>query len=673
MIKKLVALTITVISLAACITVAGVFAEGTSKNKSTVISISTTMTAATLKLDDNFDSGYISYSEDKNFTNEKVQDFTSSTVEITGLKPETTYYFKAMSRTGKAVSSRGEYISAKTEPVAAPKVDYTASSSSRDSLSIKFKKESDIKGYKLWLSDNKSFTNQKVTQGASSLKFNSLKPDTTYNLKAVSYVTVDGDNYFSDPTTFIYSTKALPKPTANIKASASTASAIRIEFNKIEGVKYRMRICSDSSFADNKSRIVEGGSSLRLDNLARPNHKYYIRAATIMTVNGKKYYSPNIVFTYNTKNLSKPTANLKASASTFNAIRIELNKTPDVKYRMRVCSDSSFANNKSRIVEGGSSLRIDNLASPNHKYYIRVVTFKTVDGKRYYSPSIEFTYNTKNLPKPTANLKASASTANAIRIELNKISGVKYRMRVCSDSSFADSKSRIVEGGSSLRIDNLKQPNHKYYIRVATFKIVNGKKIMSPCIEFTYNTKACPDAPKNVKVTNGMQQISWNTWNPQYTISWSGVSGATKYNVYESSSRNSGFKKVASVKGKSYTVTGCSIGDHYYLVKAVTGNAESKASAVCGIRYVGIFSTTGYCANYGARTADGSYCASNHTVAAGYAYAFGTYFKIGNHNCTYEVEDRGGAVSNSVIDIYFDSYGEACNWGRRWLPVYQIL
>lgn len=62
---------------------------------------------------------------------------------------------------------------------------------------------------------------------------------------------------------------------------------------------------------------------------------------------------------------------------------------------MKICYDSSFADSKSRVVEGGSSLRFDNLANPNHTYYIRAVTYKTENGKRYYSAATEFTYKTK--------------------------------------------------------------------------------------------------------------------------------------------------------------------------------------------------------------------------------------------------------------------------------------
>lgn len=573
MLKKLLTLTIMTIALTVCVFVSGALGANAAQETLNVKSVDTTATSATLKLTGDAQTSFIYYSEKRNFVKAKIVSATGSTVKINGLKPETTYYFKAVSMEAKSANSKNDYISAKTSPVVSPSVDYSSIVTS--AFRIEFKKNSECSGYRMWIADNKNFNGEYMTQGGSSLRFDYLKPNTTYYLKAYTYITINGKSYFSKPKMFTCKTKTLAKPTANLKASNSVESALRIEFNKASDVSgYRMWI------ADNKSFKGE------------------------------------------------------------------------------------------YMTQGGSSLRFDYL-KPDTTYYLKAYTYKTVKGKSYFSEPTIFTYSTKRLPKPSANLKASNSVADALRIEFNKVSGVSgYRMWIADNKNFNGEK--MTQGGSSLRFDYLK-PNTTYYLKAYTYKTIKGKSYFSEPEIFTYKTKLSPDAPTGVKATNGMYQISWNTWGPQYTISWNGVSGASSYNVYESSSRNGSFRRVGSVSGTAYTVTEPSIGDHYYIIKTVSGGAEGKASAVCGIRYVGIFSTTGYCANYGAQTADGSYCASGHTVAAGYAYAFGTYFKIGDHGYTYEVEDRGGAVSNSVIDIYFDSYAEACNWGRRWLPVYQIL
>ncbi len=665
MLKKLATVTFSTIVLTIGIFIIGTLNAGAAKESLSVKSVETTSTSATLTLSKGSKANYITYSENRNFSDFSTVDVVGTTVKISGLKPETTYYFKAVTRSARIADSSGGYISAKTEPVVSPSVDYSSIVTS--AMRVEFKKNAECSGYRMLISENSNFTYTTATQGSSSLRFDYLKPNTTYYLKAYTFVTINGSNYFSKPVVFNLKTKALPKATVNYKKSNSVESAMRIEFNKASDINgYKLCIADNKKFTGEKT--VQGGSSLRFDYL-KPDTTYYLKAYTYKTLKGKNYLSEPVTFSYDTKDLPEPTVDLKASNSVESAIRIEFDKVSGVSgYKMLISDNKSFAGAKS--VKGGSSLRFDYL-KPDTTYYIKAYTYKTINGNHYYSPTKTFSYNTKSLPKPTVNYHASNSVESAIRIEFDKVSGVSgYKMLISDDKSFAGAKS--VKGGSSLRFDYLK-PNTTYYLKAYTYKKIGDKYYYSDTLSFSYKTKPSPAAPTGVKATNGMYQISWNTWGPQYTISWNGVSKASYYNVYESSSRNGSFRKVGSVSGTSYTVTEPSLGDHYYIIKTVSGGVEGKASAVCGIRYVGIFSTTGYCANYGAQTADGSYCASGHTVAAGYAYAFGTYFKIGDHGYTYEVEDRGGAVSNSVIDIYFDSYAEACNWGRRWLPVYQIL
>lgn len=62
-------------------------------------------------------------------------------------------------------------------------------------------------------------------------------------------------------------------------------------------------------------------------------------------------------------------------------------------------------------------------------------------------------------------------------------------------------------------------------------------------------------------------------------------------------------------------------------------------------------------------TASGTKATANRTIAMSSAYSFGTQVKIGN--TIYTVEDRGGAIQNNRVDIYFNTHQEALNFGRQ--------
>ena len=99
---------------------------------------------------------------------------------------------------------------------------------------------------------------------------------------------------------------------------------------------------------------------------------------------------------------------------------------------------------------------------------------------------------------------------------------------------------------------------------------------------------------------------------------------------------------------------------------AVTLNASAYSASTCD-KEVG---SPGY-----GITASGAKVKSYYTVAAGKAYPMGTviyipYFKDAPNEGWFIVQDRGGAISNNRVDIYFDTVEECIQFGRRNLECY---
>lgn len=69
-------------------------------------------------------------------------------------------------------------------------------------------------------------------------------------------------------------------------------------------------------------------------------------------------------------------------------------------------------------------------------------------------------------------------------------------------------------------------------------------------------------------------------------------------------------------------------------------------------------------------TASGAKASSWYTVAAGKNYPMGTviyipYFKNKPNGGWFVVQDRGGAISSSKLDVYMDTYNECIKFGRQ--------
>ncbi len=55
-------------------------------------------------------------------------------------------------------------------------------------------------------------------------------------------------------------------------------------------------------------------------------------------------------------------------------------------------------------------------------------------------------------------------------------------------------------------------------------------------------------------------------------------------------------------------------------------------------------------------------------IAAQKNFSFGTVMNIPGYG-EYKVEDRGGAIVDNRLDVYFDTHQEALNWGVKFLEV----
>ena len=95
MLKKIVTFGLVTLSVAVVVLAASVFSAAAGQYSGYVKDIDTTSTSARVTLTDAGINNYsILYSENKNFENSERASSNSEVINIYGLKPNTTYYFK---------------------------------------------------------------------------------------------------------------------------------------------------------------------------------------------------------------------------------------------------------------------------------------------------------------------------------------------------------------------------------------------------------------------------------------------------------------------------------------------------------------------------------------------------------------------------------------------------
>jgi 3D (Asp-Asp-Asp) domain-containing protein len=129
---------------------------------------------------------------------------------------------------------------------------------------------------------------------------------------------------------------------------------------------------------------------------------------------------------------------------------------------------------------------------------------------------------------------------------------------------------------------------------------------------------------------------------------------STKITSRSSSSyrTTSGISLASTVEGITPTVT--------------TMNVSAYTAATCG--------KSSSDPNYG-KTSSGAIASAWYTIAAGPSLPIGTvvyipYFASEPNGGWFVVEDRGGAITNSRIDVYMDTITECTSFGRRNLECY---
>ncbi len=254
---------------------------------------------------ENVDGYCVIVSADNNFKNGKTYTSKKTAFTISGLEENTVYYVKAttfVDKGGKRYYSVPQKFYLTTANVKSP--DIQSLSSTYFTVSGKMSKVNGATGYVIYLSDNKSFKNSNVIRTKSPSFIRAcLKQNTTYYVKAFSYISSRGINHWSKPVVKTIKTKAVPA--ATVKYKSSTKSLISVTFDKKQVDGYCIWL-SDNKDHNGHKTYVSSSPSFNIGKL-KPGTKYYIKACGYVTRNGKRYYSNANNFTVSTQTQTKAT------------------------------------------------------------------------------------------------------------------------------------------------------------------------------------------------------------------------------------------------------------------------------------------------------------------------------------------------------------------------------
>ena len=412
------------------------------------------------------------------------------TLSISGLAPNTTYYFRSYVSNGSGTDT--SIIKSFTTLPGAPTIDSAyATSITTNSASLNSKVNTgnqstivrfqwDTNNDTVWPNDQPASNSPLTSDGVGTLSISSLTPNTTYYFR--SYVS----NGSGTDTSIIKSFTTLPGAhsidsayaTSITTNSASLNSKVNTG-NQSTIVRFQWDTNNDTVWpndqpASNSPLTSDGVGTLSISGLA-PNTIYYFRSyvsngsgtdtsivKSFTTIPG----APSIDSLYATS-ISMTSATLNSEMNTGNqstTIRFQWDTNNDA-----VWSHDSAASNSPLSTDGDATLGITGLL-PNTTYYFRsyvsnpndndtsiVKSFTTVPG----APTIDSVYVT-SVASDSAVLNSEMNTGN-------QSTTIRFQWDTNNDAIWANDQAasnspRTTDGDALLTITGL-SPNTTYYFR----------------------------------------------------------------------------------------------------------------------------------------------------------------------------------------------------------------
>ena len=471
----------------------------------------------------------------------------------------------------------GEY-SKSISGVALAKTNFTKiEAKSGKKVALTWKKVSQAEGYLIYRKDSEDGKyNQigKVTSGKTLTYTDTVKSNNkTYTYKIQAYNTNNGKQGVG-----AYSSTKSAKTLAKAKITGITSSneeVLKISWNKVSGAKGYIISRStkkDSGYSEIDTVSGEKTTSYTDDTVKAGKTYYYKVEAYNVNSGTKGYGGASDAVAGKTAKCTKITSIVSTNEKT---LTIKWNKiTGAYGYRIKRSTDEDGTYKVVKTIKSGNTTSYkDTSVKAGKTYYYTVETMvKTGDNICYSGDSASMEGRTAK----KAKIKYAVSNgSNQIEVNWGAVSGAYgYRIKRSTSKNGTYKVVATLKGKNNTTYQDKKLKTAKtYYYKIETINKVNGKK--------GYSGNSAAVSAKTLKTTSITAVKA--TGSTSVRLEWKAVDGASGYQIYRSTSKDSGYKKVGQVKGKNtkkYEDKTLEAGKtYYYQVRAYKSNSAKNGVA----------------------------------------------------------------------------------------------
>lgn len=469
----------------------------------------------------------------------------------------------------------GEY-SKSISGVALAKTNFTKiKAKSGKKVALTWEKVSQAEGYLIYRKDSEDgkynqigkVTSEKTLTYTDTVKSNNK----TYTYKIQAYNTNNGKQGVG-----AYSSTKSAKTLAKAKITGITSSnedMLKISWKKVSGAKgYTISRSTSKNSGYKKIDTVTGKTSYTDDTVKAGKTYYYKVEAYNVNSGTKGYGGASDAVAGKTAKRTKITSIVSTNEKT---LTIKWNKiTGAYGYRIKRSTDEDGTYKVVKTIKSGNTTSYkDTSVKAGKTYYYTVETMvKTGDNICYSGDSASVEGRTAK----KAKIKYAVSNgSNQIEVNWGAVSGAYgYRIKRSTSKNGTYKVVATLKGKNNTTYQDKKLKTAKtYYYKIETINKVNGKK--------GYSGNSAAVSAKTLKTTSITAVKA--TGSTSVRLEWKAVDGASGYQIYRSTSKDSGYKKVGQVKGKNtkkYEDKTLEAGKtYYYQVRAYKSNSAKNGVA----------------------------------------------------------------------------------------------
>lgn len=256
------------------------------------------------------------------------------------------------------------------------------------SITVKWDENEQADGYNIQVLKNGKWSSAGNTE-KTSFKVTGLSGATDYSIKVRAYKTVDGTKYYGSYSNVVADT-TMPAKVTSLKASTSTNTSITLSWKMQSGASYYnvYKYNTTTKKYDLYKKVSSGSkNTLKVTGLkANASYKFKVRA--YKTTADKKTLTGEIsdVLKAYTKPAAPKLSSLSAPSK--KKINVKWKKVSSVTgYQIMWSTTKNFSSN-TKTYDVKSSKKVSQkitTAQSKKAYYVRIRSYKTRDGKKYYS------------------------------------------------------------------------------------------------------------------------------------------------------------------------------------------------------------------------------------------------------------------------------------------------